>query len=682
MMLLAIGLIALQTSVLTFAVRTAVRHYDMQAYLSARSTATALTEKIVDMAETHILSYAQSDREQIGTLPTEELTSGVQGDPLEGAELELMKAMMDLEEGQSITLSDIAFVDVPVGMKAGDLIATITCTSTTAYEISVTATVEDEVETVTTELSYTKYSLPVTYPDYSEPGEPEEVIGNAMVFYSDYGFGIQASAQVENQLISGDSGIPFISSLPIYLYDIYKTNSQLYDRIQSYQDIYIDGSTEKAQGNLLSRTNITVANITLSGLYIHADEQVTILSDTTVNGTGIYADTVYIHGDNITISSPIIAKTVIIDGDVTIGGKITADYIQFVDYSNSSGGNYIPCAALNAHVCWVAAPIFNDETTVDEDGNQVMLLEYYIAQALDNSADISAILQLYSGTTTIPMSGTNNDVDVAVDGTPAENYVHYYTGIAPRSTPEWAILDGLEGVEYIGNFEEYVEEDHKIDLNNEESPDYYILKAENLEEGELIINYNWSDSAWESLCNESSITEDQPLIFVIPEGEEITVYQSTPNVEYIYFILQGNAKLNLQPSSIEPQVRIYGDAPSSAVDTAIRSAVTELVAEREVAGASVGEIQNAINSLMQTTYLGDIAAVRLLGGEWGNTPIQATVVVPYIYSTTDYFGLKGFAYSEGNYDSSLDGDDEYGDTTTVVGDDVDMIYFNFHSYKE
>lgn len=678
MMLLAIGLIALQTSVLTFAVRTAVRHYDMQAYLSARSTATALTEAIIDMAETHILSYSQEDRVQIGTLPTEELTNAAQGEPLEGAELQLMVDMMALEEGQSITLSDVAFADVPAGMKAGDLTATITCTSTSAYEISVTATVEDEVETVTTELSYTKYTLPVTYPDYSEPGEPEEVIGNAMVFYSDYGFGIQASATVENQLIDGDSGIPFISSLPIYLYDIYDTGSQLYDRIQSYQDIYIDGTTEKAQGNLLSRTNITVADITLSGLYIHADEQVTILDNTTVNGTGIYADTVYIKGDNITISSPITAKTVIIDGDVTIGGKITADYIQFVEGSNSSGGS-ISCAALNAHVCWVSAPIYNDETTTDADGNQVMLLEYYIAEALDNSVDISNILRLYEGTTTIEMSGINQSVAIAVDEIAAENYVQYYTGIAPRSTPEWAVLDGLEGADYIGNFEEYSEEEHKIDLSNEESPDYYILKAENLENGTLTLNYNWKDTAWNSLCNDSSITEDTPLIFVIQAGETITLLHDQTDIDHVYFILQGNAQLKIEQATSEPQLRIYGESPSAAVDTAIRSEVVALAAQMEEDGSGAGEIQNAINSLIQSKYLDQIASVELL---YEQNPIMATVVVPYIYSTSDYFGLKGFPYTEGNYDSSLDGDDEYGDTTTVVGDIVDMIYFNFHSYKE
>lgn len=683
-LVLAIGLAMFQTSILSFAMRTAVMHNDLQPHLSARSVANAVVEKIVDDTNESVVAYIREvcgDNALLwplvvgmGGLDLNTIPAELRGFPeelllrdtfrdLEPEEEAFIEELMELQVGDYLVLQDIEFVDWPADVDQGTLEAKITRTKTDEYVVSAIATVEGNTDTVHVILKtneVTEENIPST--------EVPVMPGNANVFFSDYGFGLYSGKTMDNQL----EGVPFVSSIPVYIADLQEPGTDYYDQIQSYQEIFYVGF-DKEQGAFVTKSDLYYAGGLISNVEIHTDGMVTLGSDTIVNGNEIIADTVYLTGNNITISVPIYAKKLIIDAtNVRIGGAVEVEELQVVKSSSAQTAETVKVNTADGKAYVVSAPNFSDNTTIPEstlptDAVTTLSLEPGIIGISFNfeiTAELNSLLELPE------------------------------TSIAPRTEPSWSNLSGVgyeikyEGdgdtstVEVVGAPDTISESMLGVDTNGNANH-YYIVKngsSNNL----LTLNYRTINTT--DLGDDEG---DKQVVIVVEDGQtlylktEYFIAGATTYEPGVYIILEGNAKLHLASSGSWPGLRVYGESASSDDHTTIVEAVRTTIDNVELddytdMNAYVGAVQDAIHDEIQNEHLGKFSAIRLDEG----ARFQGTFVVPYVYSKDGNLQLYGKKYS---YNALTE--DAYGDgggNATIPDPEwtVKLLFGNVYAYAD
>ncbi len=676
-MLLAIGLMALQTSVMSFAQRTAVKHYDMQAYLSARNVATELANMLKEETDAYILTYNTEQRNEFDNFPTElkDVPEVSLDRPAEV--VSWIHSLMDMNDGDVKEFGDFTWnrENVPEDFDLGSVSATITRNDSTEFEIAATCTVSGNAETVKVLLSCSEFEKEGSS---TTTTIPPVVVGNANILYSDYGFGLKSGDEMENFEVA----MPFVTSIPIYFSDNLGTYQ---DKIQSYGDIYIENFGEqKTGGAVVSRTNIYIAEQKVTNAYLHAEERITIGTNAWID-TGdknMFAKLVYINGDNIRIGGgTIYAETVIIDAtNLTMDADIIANEVQIVQGTTSTGPtNAMDIQTKTGAAYWVSEPHFTGIS-------QELLLQFE-----DDSKNVAHLIQEIKGTCYVIdnvvyeewVNGNKSYTATVVEsGLDQMNLPD--TAVSARYQPTWIDTSGMDAIpleDVEGGWD-------KEGLIVGEGDHYYVVSDGSTYDGN---KFSFGNGMFQN-DNNADMGEGNgqyPLIFVVEDGA--TLYLSDLNQvgkDGLYVILKGNGKLRVSGMWYE-NMRVFGDAPSTDTHLAVVAAIDELVQEIQTdynyengnaPEGMVAEIQNAIRAEMVNNWSDELAMVILDDGAL----FTGTCVVPYFYSLGDELNIRGGRYPS-DYVTDDDALSEGGalpELETEVTDPIKMLYVNIHTYSE
>lgn len=727
MMLMTIGLAMYQTSLMSLLSRTAVRHYELQSYLSARSVATAVAEKIVDDTSEYIMAQSSDVLESFSSTLPDALVNGTSTRPLLDDEKEFMYALVDLGVGGELYLNGIGFEDLPDELYTGSLEAKITRTTVTEYVVSVTATVEGNTDTVHVILN----GLADTVTTRGERVE-EAAAGNVNAFYGDYPPGIDPYDKYNNQ----EAGMPFVSSVPNYL-SSFHSETQYYDQIQSEEEIYYV-NMNKTNGALISSENIYFEGGTVSGeVYIHSDKMVTIGPNSTINGKGIYADVIYLHGENILIATSLYAKTIIIDGTVALpsaesstgGITVQTEELQivmgsgvFIDEWGTAQGSRMTVSTQYAEIYCVSEPYFDKVPQSLKDS------------AADNSVSSRSELQIIpAGTYSISPTpdgegyyyqtgSVYNHLQLTLLATQASTFEIASASVIPRTTPAWAnSIASREDVFLIDS--DFWEENDPVKGSNVVfvstmlrggDEHYYLINRSSYEDGddyyELDLKYGQGDGDNIDASNLGELGDtDEQVVIVVEDGCTLHLTtnfhifgDSIPDgaARYepgLYIYLKGNAKLYIEKTSYNTGIRVFGEPASAEDDVIIRQLISDAVNLKDLdddfggdVTAYVADIQHRMHNVLESK-LDSFSAICLAPG----ATLIGSCIAPYVYAENrggDDEGIAelymyGYPYSAG-IDNNVLPDvadplpevETGGDGLTDV--DVKLLYVNIHTYAD
>ncbi len=290
LMLVSIAIIAFQTAVVSFTTRTLTQHYEKQAYLSARSVAQAIVDKI------------EADSEL--------MESGGSAD-LSG----LLEDLYSLSVDDSIELENISFAGLTedgVDLDAGVVEAYIHRVDATTYVVEAIADVNGDTDSVEIALDGTAISA-------GGGGGQVEVEGNWDGFYSDFGIGLSDG----HSYTMNDDDDSIVTGTVTH----YDMGGELYrGNIYSAYDLILENITMDA-GNVQTEGNITLRdNVTVNSIYLKAGENIIVEGSVTWNVTTISKE-LYITGNNSQLNTgPFIAEYIEISGNnVVVNGPIYCD---------------------------------------------------------------------------------------------------------------------------------------------------------------------------------------------------------------------------------------------------------------------------------------------------------------------------------------------------------------------
>lgn len=291
LMLVSIAIIAFQTAVVSFTTRTLTQHYEKQAYLSARSVAQAIVDKI------------EADSELMESGGSADLS-------------ELLEDLYSLSVDDSIELENISFAGLTedgVDLDTGVVEAYIHRVDATTYVVEAIADVNGDTDSVEIALDGTAISA-----GGGGTGQVE-VDGNWNGFYTDFGVGLSDG----NSYTMNDDDDSIVTGTITH----YDMDGELYrGNIYSAYDLILENMTLDA-GNVQTEGSITLRdNITVNSIYIKATENIIVEGSVTWNVTTISKE-LYITGDNSVLNTgPFVAEYIEISGNnIIINGPVYCD---------------------------------------------------------------------------------------------------------------------------------------------------------------------------------------------------------------------------------------------------------------------------------------------------------------------------------------------------------------------
>lgn len=322
-LIVSITVVAFQTAVASFTTRTLTKHYEDQAYLSARSVAEAIVDKI------------EEDSASLRAGSTAELTT-------------LLTDLYGLAEGESLELGAITFDGLAtsgVDLDTGTVEAYIHRVDATTYVVEAVSNVNGDIDSVEIALS----------------GEATEgtssggyIEGNWDGFYTDFMVGTDESFTLNagdiNLVLGLDANYDFGGTQ--YLGNIYANEDVI------LQNVKLENGSITSEGSIVINDNVSVSSniftavdkITMNNSIVgtasmYSNELVINGDDVTLNGGPYVAETVTINGSNVTINgSGIICRDLIINGNNVTIISVTADNMEI----NGSNFNYNPTNSSTA----------------------------------------------------------------------------------------------------------------------------------------------------------------------------------------------------------------------------------------------------------------------------------------------------------------------------------------------
>lgn len=307
LLIMSIAVVAFQTAIASFTTRVLTKHYEDQAYLSARSAAETIVNKIEE--DCHNLSEGSS------------------------AELSvLLQNLYHLPEGESIELGEVTFQglsEAGVDLDTGMVEASIHRIDTTTYVVEAVADVNGERDSVEIALEGAEISTSTSTGGY--------IAGNWNGFYTDLLVGATSPYTLNDRY----------SNLVTGLSTEYNFENNMYmGNVFANEDIVLENVTLQSgsiqtEGNLTIRENVTIASnrITAAGsITIMSNRELGVTSYSTevviesdhalLTGGPYVAETIIINGDYVTIYGPLVCETLIINGNYATITNVTADTIQ------------------------------------------------------------------------------------------------------------------------------------------------------------------------------------------------------------------------------------------------------------------------------------------------------------------------------------------------------------------
>ncbi len=595
LLLVGIAIVGFQTAVASFITRTATQHYEEQAYLSARSVAEAIAEKLEGDSQDWVLSLDNSEKQQIIGLDSEFMNAEQIEVTFTDAQIQLLGDVMLLSVGDSIDIGEVSFEESPDDLNTGTVTATIVRDSDSEYIIEANSTVYGKEDTIKTVVTGEFYDL-----EMSDNDGIQEISGNWDGFYSDFGFGM-----VGDGIVSNASGLyPMAVDVPLYL----KT---FIGELTSTEDIAIDGG-EKDNGYLKTTENIYLKNVSVEGAGVIAEKDIFIGDNVTVT-VPITCDTLYIEGSNVKLNGLITANKVVINGTMLKMNEIEANVVEIAEGSTNYDGTVTFTTSTGT--------VMYGDQVLESGIGEISGFKYNIQSNTVSISDPSVTLAIRSKPTWADYSNQEVQVyDMADDGDEwwpqlIRITAGYYTidteKVNPVTAEEVVYVDGVATVQEV--------------------------------------TWNQISFSWDTY-DTTGVSEDNPFCFIIKDGQNVEI-TSMDNSCFVYFILEGNAKLKLPSGTCK--VRVYGEAPSATTYTEIKDGIATIVASYESAAAASGtevnysDLQDAIDNFM-IPYVDEIATLIVSSG----TDLQGNAVVPYVLSTGGDFIWTAEPYDGETLDDS------------------------------
>lgn len=602
LLVMAIVVVSYQTVVASYVNRTYDEYFEQQAYLSARSVASAIGQSLESDSETYILTLDNDEKQAISGLPSD-LLEGSSDIVLTQTQKTLLDDLADLEIEATIDLGEVTFDSDSVELESGTVEVEIKKELEDQYLIQATCFLQDCQETVQVVLSSTNY-------ESSGGGQTgpttSELDGNWDGFFFDYGIGVG-----ENGSFGMNSAVDNLASGAPLIFDGGNQRTPYLGDKYSDGDIILT-STSISNGTVQSQGNITLSDTDMLSSLLVAKDTITIKTvdrKNTDGNTTTRSDTLIIDCEQVTFS----------------GGTLEANTI-YIDGTNITNYSSIICDTL--YISGTGHSINNVKAnTIYIDGS-LSTFATITASTIEMSAStvIGGTWSVYTPNGTVTKGGVETPFGMSSSSITTIPNIEVEITPTIRTKPTWANYQA-------GDIQVYEEENGSVAQGYYRIEDTSITK-EYVETQFVDGVLQQVTTVWNVLDGTTIGYTDGPAIyFIIEDGQNIEITKELSSKE-IYFILEGNAKLKLSGTNYNC-VRIYGEPTSSSIEKEIDEKIALFIeTTMEQAEANNQEVdfqalENGIESIMNTYFY------SMSGLIVSNTAfVQGSIVVPYMQATS------------------------------------------------
>lgn len=392
---------------------------------------------------------------------------------------------------------------------------------------------------------------------------------------------------------------PFVSAQPLILQNIMAT---IEHDIYGLSDIYLEGEyvSPNLGSTIKSQGDIVLKNIAIDSQTVQAADTIEIRDDVTMQYDWI-CDTLIIKGTGVQMRScNITANKVIIESGASVGAD---------------------------------SPTINCDTLVVESGASLGNMVLNNVSTANGSATLAGATVSGSGSSPYAYNISSNGSGVTPSVT--ESYGRYM--------PTWANIDSSTPVGTISN----------------EMATGWWWGGSALDVGYYTVDSDYIQSfgGWLS----SNASDTNPMVIIVEDGQTLSI-NSYIYQEGVYFLLQGNARLELSNGGL---TCVY--AEDSPYQAAFNSSVAQILAEEKAILSDGGNtnystVRTKLCALMDE-YSNRLASVRL-----GTSQVTGSIVVPIIDTT----GTVSICLTQGVDTEVGGGDLVVGGTTTEDSITVDL----------
>lgn len=577
--LIAIMLVTIATTGFLSAVngmahRSIHRYEEKQVYLSARSAAYSIAKLMEENSYNQIMSLESGIRNRMTSLPLEMQVGESSNIILTNAQQNLLNKLNEINEGTEIDLGTISWVNTPANLDMGVVSVRILKEDSDRYLVEARATLAGEEWSVKTLLTGTFHEISAE-PDVNQDSEL-----NWSGLYSELGIDTKNGTIITdegNKIVTNtltvqsvDKG-QLITKEPVILYhQVLAMGNITTESVLLIEETTIDSGLLYAQNNIVVKDNTYLAtamessNISFYGESIHIDSGNV--------GSNLYAQDIVIEGNNIQIDMDIICETLSISGtNISINSDVQLNQINV-------------------------------------SGNAVYVKDHYVEEPeIDNLEDDQT-----------PDSTVNTEeADINIVEIKYEQTTQNYD---TRYKPSWASYQ-VEDLKIFKDSEKMKGGTYYLDTtvmdtievrNNVLVNDAYTIRQDTYHTINLV-----------DYIEVSEVTVDNPLIIILRNNQKINV-EGLSNIPYVYFVLEGNAKLRVTEG--HHTMRVYGEPISQTLNNEIYVKMNNIISGQEDyktinLSAKVSEVQK-----IKDQYYDKINVLE----SPGEITLSGTAIVNYI----------------------------------------------------
>lgn len=644
LMVVSVSVAAMVMSAGGFMERILTIHEDKQVYLSARSVAEAIATQVAEDSYHRIMALEPEVRIDMDNLPFEMQTGETTDVVLTTVQKNLIAGIEAMEESDVIDLGTIKFNNSPSKVTLGTVTASLTRIENGYFIIAATATIDDEVEVVRTVLQAYGYNVE------EEEERIPEIDGNWEGFFMDFGYDLGPDGILTN--LNGDEKGNIATTTPIY-------ESPSIGGLYSTEDIIVIGGT-KSNGVMKTTDLIYFEDLEISGLAgsVYSGTSLTMVGEM-LTSVSLEAPIIRLIGDggNLqggTDEQSISCEIFEIEGnDITISAPITCDELYI------TGDNITISGEINANVVYLSG-------TMGDIAN-ITTQRMYVAEGTTNLyyrpiTTQTGYVVYENHELPLVLMGDHEGFkyNIATDEELEELEIEL-TDFIPvtRSKPTWANYTPTEvqlfEATQIGNDVWWGRPDVEQMVSG-----YYFIDKDKVEPEtvttEVEINgstytrvEHWNTIEIGNAVSATGRTVDDPLVIIVRDGQNLRLDVTggagaiPSSYEYIYFILEGNAKIELPTG--ETYTRIYGEAPTVRVYNEVQESI-QLVIDMVMADADGDYTQidfdgakELVHDIM-SWYYDEIAMILAPDG----ATLVGNAIIPYIMTDNKDFTWRYVPY--------------------------------------